>query len=116
MKVQVRFAAQLRQLIGQSQRTYELPDESLDLATLIERLAEWHPTARSHLLAESQAAAASTSALSHSPTTDRSPRIAVVRPSLLIAVNDRAVAPNSAHSTRLTCGDVVSLLPPIAGG
>lgn len=95
MKIRVRFASQLRDIVGQAERTYELPDEPLDLATFVQRLAEWHPAAESHLLAASPAR---------------------LRPSLLIAVNDRAVAAQAASQLRLEAGDVISLLPPIAGG
>jgi molybdopterin converting factor small subunit len=64
------------------------------LAELIAHLASRHDAGRPHLLSDSGA----------------------IRPSLLIVVNDAAVTASDAHTSRLQDGDVVWLLPPIAGG
>lgn len=94
MRLRVQYTAQLRTIVGRAEEVVELPEGS-HLADLVARLAgELHREAAAHLLTEA----------------------GQLRPSLLVAVNQTAVSPGMAHGTRLTEGDVVSLMPPIAGG
>jgi MoaD family protein len=90
----VQFSAQLRVLVGASEERVELPPGST-LAELLAQLAARHAEAAPHLL-----------------TTEGKQ----IRPSLLLVVNDRAVAIDDAATVLLRDGDVVTLLPPIAGG
>jgi sulfur carrier protein ThiS len=39
-----------------------------------------------------------------------------LQPSLLVAVNNRAVPTHEAHDVRVHTGDLVMIMPPIAGG
>lgn len=93
MIVSVQYMAQLRTLVGVSEEQFELPEASHAL-TLVKRIAQDRSAAASHLLAESDS----------------------VRPSLLIAINGKAIALQNVAATMLEDGDVVTLLPPIAGG
>lgn len=93
MMVRVQYMAQLRTLAGVGEEPVELPESSHVMA-LVEQLARERVEAASHLLADDK----------H------------LRPSLLIAVNGAAVAARDAVNTVLRQGDVVTLLPPIAGG
>jgi MoaD family protein len=94
MKVSVRYTAQLRMAIGRDEEEAELPEGST-LAALLSHLASRHDRVASpHLIA----------------VTGRIPS------SLLVIVNDSAVASNQSESICLRAGDVVTLLPPIAGG
>ncbi len=94
MKLQVRYTAQLRTLLGQAEEDVDLPEGS-NLAELLRRVAgQRGPDAKEHLLM---------------PTGEP-------RPSLLMVVNDAAVSAREAAAVVLQPGDVVTLLPPIAGG
>ncbi len=93
MIVKVTFAAQLRTAIGRSEEELELPPGS-KLATLFEYLASRYDDAAPHLLAAG----------------------GQPHRSLLIVVNDSAVPAHAAWELPLCPGDVVALLPPIAGG
>jgi molybdopterin synthase sulfur carrier subunit len=93
MRLSVQYTAQLRPLVGRSEEFVVLPAGS-SLDALLTHLAAREPAAAPHLL---------TSA-GH------------VRPSLLVAINGCAVASHAASVTSLAEGDVVTLLPPIAGG
>ncbi len=93
MKLRVQYMAQLRAVIGYGEQLVELPEASR-ISDLLVQLAAQHPAARSHLVTES-----------NQP-----------RPSLLIVVNDAAVSSRDAAATSLQPNDVVTLLPPIAGG
>lgn len=93
MKVQVKYTAQLRTVLERSEETCELP-EAGSVEDLLMRLAEHNPTARTHLLSSA----------------------GQVNPCLLLVVNNSAVAAADAPSRRLNDGDLVLLLPPIAGG
>jgi sulfur carrier protein ThiS len=79
--------------LGHSEEDMELPEGST-LADLLRRLADRRRDAETHLL-----------------TPEREPR-----PSLLIVVNDAAVSAREAATVQLNPGDIVTLLPPIAGG
>lgn len=93
MKLRVQYTAQLRTATGRPEEVVELPEGS-SLAALLGHLAANLDGAASHLLsADGQA-----------------------HRSLLIVVNDSAIASHHAAATLLRTGDVVTLLPPIAGG
>ena len=93
MKLRVQYTAQLRTAVGRSEDEVDLPDGST-LAGLLDHLAQ-----------RLEGAAASLVAANGRP--DRS---------LLVVHNGEAVARPEAWSTVLQSGDVVLLLPPIAGG
>ncbi len=93
MKVTVHYTAQLRTVVGEASDTVELP-EGCSLLDLLVRLASIRAEAAPHLVAESGAA----------------------RPSLLCAVNDAGVSARESATKSLHDGDIVTLLPPIAGG
>jgi sulfur-carrier protein len=93
MKLHVRYTAQLRAAMGLDEEEVDLP-EGANLEALLAHLASKHADAASHLVTDA----------------------GQVRPSLLVVVNDAAAAPADAADTELQPGDVVTLLPPIAGG
>jgi len=94
MKVRIQYTAQLRTAIGRSEEEAELPDGST-LAALLSHLATRHNhVASPHLITATGRA----------------------QSSLMIVVNDSAVAAHQSDSICLRAGDVVTLLPPIAGG
>ena len=94
MKLRVQYMAQLRAAVGRPHDDMDLPDGS-SLAMLLDRLIQTlDAAAAAHLIAPG----------GH------------VRPSLLIVVNDSAAPLPAAANTELRHGDVVLLLPPIAGG
>lgn len=93
MNVRVQYMAQLRTVVGQAEELIELPDGSR-LSDVLAQLASRHDVARSHLVTET----------------------GQPRPSLLIVVNEAAVPTRDAATTELQSNDVVTLLPPIAGG
>lgn len=93
MKVRVHFAAQLRTAIGRSVDDIELA-EGHTIAALVEQLAAHFDGAAPYLLASS----------------------GQPHGSLLIVVNDSAICSSRLATTELYSGDVVMLLPPIAGG
>ena len=93
MKLRVQYTAQLRTATGRAEDEVELP-EGTTLAALVRHLAARPDGAASHLIAADGQA----------------------HHSLLIVVNDRAVTSQDAAGTLLQPGDVVALLPPIAGG
>lgn len=93
MKLLVKYSAQLRTALQRAEEAIELPPASC-LAELLLHLAERHETGRPHLLNAK----------------------GNVQASLLVVVNESAVAANDAATWQLNDGDVVLLLPPIAGG
>lgn len=93
MKLHLQYMGQLRPLLGQSLEQVELPAGS-DLAALLAHLAGECPEAAGHLLSGDGR----------------------IRPSLILAINGVALGSADAADTPLADGDVVSLLPPIAGG
>lgn len=93
MKLRVQYLAQLRTIVGQSEEVVELPDAAC-LSELLSQLAATHDAARPHFVTETGQA----------------------RPSLLIVVNESTVSAREATTTVLRSNDVVTLLPPIAGG
>jgi sulfur-carrier protein len=94
VKLEVRYAAQLRTLLGRAEEQLELPAGS-SLADLLLHLAD----------------NGARDAAAHLITPARDPR-----PSLLMVVNDTAVSSRDAADVQLQPGDIVTLLPPIAGG
>lgn len=94
MKLRVQYTAQLRSAVGRPHDEIELPEGS-SLAALLKHLASnLDEAAAAHVIAPSGG----------------------FRPSLLIVVNDSAASIHAAAATELKHGDVVLLLPPIAGG
>jgi molybdopterin synthase sulfur carrier subunit len=93
MKLRVQYTAQLRTVAGRPEDEVELP-EGTTLAQLLQHLAARLDGAAAHLVANDGR----------------------VHRSLLIVVNDRAVSSQDVGGTLLEPGDVVTLLPPIAGG
>jgi sulfur-carrier protein len=94
MKLRIQYSAQLRTVAGRSEDELDL-SEAVNLLELLRRLAADHSREfATHLLTES----------------------GEVRPSLLLAVNGTAVSAGAAAATELKTGDVVLLMPPIAGG
>ena len=93
MKLRVKYTAQLRSAIKRAEEDIDLPDGS-PLSALLIHLANRHDSGRPHLLSDAGQAHAS----------------------LLVVVNESAVSARDASSVQLCDGDVVLLLPPIAGG
>ena len=93
MRLKVQYMAQIRTAVGRGDEDVEVL-KGCCLADLLNHLANIHGAARSHLVTET----------GH------------VRPSLLVVVNDSAVPARNAATTELHANDVVTLLPPIAGG
>jgi molybdopterin converting factor small subunit len=94
MKLRVQYMGQLRTAAGRSEEELDLP-ESTNLAALLSQLASHlGDGAAPHLITPSGHA----------------------QGGLLVVVNGSAVAAPHAAATILRTGDVVTLLPPIAGG
>lgn len=94
MNVRVQYMAQLRDAVGRAEEELEIPEGS-SLGTLLVHLAERHgPEAKRHLI-----------------TSGGEPQRC-----LLAVINNLAVAPPAVVVTILKPGDVVTLMPPIAGG
>ena len=93
MKLLVRYSAQLRAAVGVADEEIDLP-EGASLGALLVHLAKRYADAASHLVTDAGEASRS----------------------LLVVVNDAAAVSADAAATELHSGDVVTLLPPIAGG
>lgn len=94
MKVRVQYTAQLRIALGYDDEHVELPEGST-LALLLSYLADQRDSiVRTHFAGLG----------------------GEVPKSLLVVVNDSAKSVSEAAATVLNSGDVVILLPPIAGG
>lgn len=93
MKLRVQYTAQLRTAVGRPEDEVEMPEGST-LAELVVHLAQRLDGVASHLVAADG-------------RLDRN---------LLVVVNGQAVARSEAVEMSLRGGDVVLLLPPIAGG
>lgn len=94
MRVRVCYHAQIRSIIGRTNDDIEL-DRGATILMLLARIADQHGEAiRSHLFA--------------------SPH--VIRPSLLVVLNNAPQPHATAGATPLQENDIVTLLPPIAGG
>jgi molybdopterin synthase sulfur carrier subunit len=94
MKLRVQYTAQMRAAAGRSEEEVELPDGS-SLEELLGHLAQrLGRDAAAHLISSGGEA----------------------HGSLLIVVNDSVVLPRAAPAVVLRNGDILTLLPPIAGG
>jgi len=94
MKVRVEYKGQLRTALDRSEDAFDLPAEA-DVAALFRALVQHvGPVGAPHLVAASGQPASG----------------------LLVVVNGAAVPAAQAQTMRLQPGDVVTLLPPIAGG
>jgi MoaD family protein len=94
MKLRVQYTAQLRTAVGCNEEEVELR-EARSVSDLLAHLAsERGDHVRTHLLGDG----------------------GQVRPSLMVVVNGAAVPADQTDDVRLNPGDVVILLPPIAGG
>jgi molybdopterin converting factor small subunit len=94
MKLHVKYTGQLRTTVGRSEEDVELAEGS-NLGALLRHIAaQLGSEAAPHLVG----------------TNDQIPH------SLLVVINERAIAGHAADSTVLHESDVVTLLPPIAGG
>lgn len=94
MKVRIQYTAQLRAAVGCSEEEVDAPDGGT-LADLLTTLAtERRPESAPFVLTTA----------------------GELQPSLLVAVNARGVSPREARSTVLQANDVITLMPPIAGG
>lgn len=94
MKVHVQYTGQLRAIIGFPEEVVELTDGGT-LADLLSYLPkQWDRAAQTHILTES----------------------GQTRLSLLLVVNGLAIPVADAGKTLLRSGDIVTLMPPIAGG
>lgn len=94
MRLRVQYTAQLRAAVGRSEEEIDLPEGS-NLAELLVHVAS--------ILCREAAGYVLTSR-------------GELQPSLLVAVNDGAVSTREARAVLVNSGDVVMLLPPIAGG
>lgn len=94
MKLLVQYTAQLRAAVGRSEEEVDLPEKSSLADLLLHLSTRWNRAARSHLVTDSGQA----------------------RLSLLLVVNGLAISVTEATGTVLRAGDVVTLMPPIAGG
>lgn len=94
MRLRVQYTAQLRAAVGRAEEEIDVPEGS-NLAELLLRVAsEMCRDAAGYLLAPG----------------------GELQPSLLVAVNDRAISTSEAVTVPINSGDVVTLMPPIAGG
>lgn len=93
MKILIKYSAQLRTALQRAEESVELPPAAR-LSDLLLHLAERHAAGRPHFLNAQ----------------------GTFQASLLIVVNESAVAANDVAGWQLKDGDVVLLLPPIAGG
>jgi MoaD family protein len=94
MRLRVQYTAQLRTVVGRAEEEIELPEGS-SLAELLAHVAsEMCRDAAGYLIAPGGG----------------------LQPSLLVAVNNRAISTREALAVPIYSGDVVTLLPPIAGG
>lgn len=94
MKLRVQYSAQLRTAVGRPHDELEMPDGS-SLAEMLDHLASsLDEAAAAHLIAPGGG----------------------FRQSLLIVVNDAVVPVHVASDRKLKDGELVLLLPPIAGG
>lgn len=95
MTVRVQYTAQLRAAVGRVEEEIETTEGRSSLFDLLVRVAtELHCAAAPFVLAADGS----------------------LQPSLLIGVNGTGVSPRDARNVTLRGGDVVTLMPPIAGG
>jgi len=94
MRLRVQYTAQLRAVAGRSEDELDLPEGSTLAEVLVHVATEVCRDAAGHLLTPGGG----------------------LQPSLLVAVNNRAISTREAGAVPVSAGDVVMLLPPIAGG
>lgn len=94
MKLRVQYTGQLRTTVGRSEDELELAEPTRLPVALRELVSHLGEQARPHLTTAEGGLASG----------------------LLVVVNGSAVCGSQAHETLLKPGDVVTLLPPIAGG
>jgi molybdopterin converting factor small subunit len=94
MRLLVQYTAQLRTALERAEEEIELTGRS-SVAELLARIAScWHADATRHVLTPAGR----------------------LQPSLVVVLNSEVVPTGEAHSVHVKPGDVVTLLPPIAGG
>ena len=94
MRLLVQYTAQLRAALERAEEEIELSDRS-SVADLLARIASrWSAEATRHVLTPAGG----------------------LQPSLVVVLNSEVVPTGEAHSVLVNSGDVVTLLPPIAGG
>jgi molybdopterin converting factor small subunit len=90
----VQYTAQLRTVLEKAEEEVEL-SERCSVAELLTRLASrWHAEAVNLLLTPAGS----------------------LQPSLMVVLNSEVVPAGETHKVQVKPGDVVTLLPPIAGG
>lgn len=94
MNIHVQYLAQLREAVGRSNDVLEMPEGTSLAALLVYLAGRYGSDATRHLV-----------------TPGGEPQRC-----LLAVINDRAISPSEAVTTKLNCGDSVILIPPIAGG
>jgi molybdopterin converting factor small subunit len=94
MRLRVQYTAQLRTVVGRTEEEVELPEGSSLAELLVHLASELRREAAPFLLTAG----------------------GELQPSLLVAVNTGAVSSRDARAVLVGPGDVVTLLPPIAGG
>lgn len=94
MRLRVQFTAQLRTIAGRAEEVVELPEGSNLEGLLVHVATELCRETAGYLLAPGGG----------------------LQSSLIVAVNNRAISTHEARAVSLCGGDVVMLLPPIAGG
>jgi len=94
MRLRVQYTAQLRAAVGRREEEVDLPEGSTLAELLVHVATELCRETAGYLLAPGGG----------------------LQPSLLVAVNNRAISTHEARAMPINSGDVVMLLPPIAGG
>lgn len=94
MRLRVQYTAQLRSVVGREEEEVDLPEGS-NLEELLQHVARrLRREAASHLLTSQ----------------------GDLQPSLMVVLNNGAISPRDAGAVSINAGDVVTLMPPIAGG
>jgi len=94
VRLRVQYTAQLRTVVGRAEEEIELPEGSNLAEALVHVASDLCREASGYLLTP----------------------VGALQPSLLVALNNRAVTTGEASTVLVNTGDVVTLLPPIAGG
>jgi molybdopterin converting factor small subunit len=94
MRLLVQYTAQLRTALEKAEEEIEIHDRSSVADLLVRMAANWHAEATRHVLTPA----------------------GVLQPSLLVVLNSEVVPAAEAGRVQVKPGDVVTLMPPIAGG
>jgi molybdopterin converting factor small subunit len=94
MRLRVQYTAQLRTAVGRSEEEIELPEGSNLAELLLQVASALCRDAAGYMLTSS----------------------GQLQPSLLVSLNNGAISTREAGDVLVNSGDVVMLLPPIAGG